>query len=191
MPGGPRSARPPAAEGPSQEKTGGLVDVGRITGVHGIAGEIKVESLTDFPERFNPGSCLLLELPDGGRGKTTIQTSRVHKGRFLLTLDGIADRTAAESLRGGVLKIAEEEIKKLPAGEYYRFQLQGLTVVTDEDRELGQIVEIMATGSNLVLVVRGEGGEILLPYIDDVVLAVDIEAGRMTVHLLEGLLPEA
>ncbi|MFC1657233.1 ribosome maturation factor RimM [Candidatus Moduliflexota bacterium] len=90
-----------------------------------------------------------------------------------------------------MLKIAEEEIKKLPAGEYYRFQLQGLTVVTDEDRELGQIVEIMATGSNLVLVVRGEGGEILLPYIDDVVLAVDIEAGRMTVHLLEGLLPEA
>ncbi|MFC1657232.1 ribosome maturation factor RimM [Candidatus Moduliflexota bacterium] len=75
--------------------------MGRITGVHGIAGEIKVESLTDFPERFNPGSCLLLELPDGGRGKTTIQTSRVHKGRFLLTLDGIADRTAAESLRGG------------------------------------------------------------------------------------------
>lgn len=168
--------------------SGELVEVGRIHGPHGIRGELKVESLTDFPERFTPGSKLLLAAPDGRVRPTVVLSSRVHKNRYLLTVEGVEDRTAAEGLRGGFLKVAEEDLTPLPPGRHYQFQLLGLSVVTDKGRSLGPVEDIFPTGGNLVLVVGSEEGEILLPYIDDVVLNVDLEEGRITVHLLDGLL---
>jgi 16S rRNA processing protein RimM len=170
--------------------SGELVEVGRIHGPHGIRGELKVESQTDFPERFAPGSHLLLVAPDGRVRPTVVLSSRVHKNRYLLTVEGIEDRTAAENLRGGFLKVGQEDLTPLPPGRYYQFQLLGLSVVTDEGRALGPVEDVFPTGGNLVLVVRGEEGELLLPYIDDVVLKVDLDEGRITVHLLDGLLAE-
>lgn len=169
--------------------SGDLVAVGRISGPHGIRGELKVESLTDFPERFLPGSPLLLVTPAGEVRETRVVSSRVHKGRYLLFLEGVEDRTVAERIRGGFLKVTQEDLTPLPGGQYYQFELIGLSVVTEEGRALGEVREVLPTGGNLVLVVGGKGREILLPYIDDVVKQVDLEGKRVTVHLLEGLLP--
>jgi 16S rRNA processing protein RimM len=167
-----------------------LVTVGRIVGAHGIRGEIKVESLTDHPQRFDAGSRLLMAA-GGEVREVEIVSSRPHKNRFLVTFEGVTDRTAAESLRGCTLNVDAEDLIPLPEGEYYDFQLLGLAVVTDEGEELGRVAEVAPTGSNLVLIVRDGKREVLLPFIDDVVREVDLEGGRMKVHLLEGLLPES
>jgi 16S rRNA processing protein RimM len=174
----------------TSQGSGDLVDVGRITGAHGIRGEVKVLSLTDFPERFYPETELLMVTVAGQMRPVTVLTCREHKGHYLLHLDGISDRTAAEACRGSYLKIREGDLKSLPDGRYYHFQILGLEVVTDDGRGLGKVEEVLPTGGNLVLVVKGTEGEVLLPFIDDVVLQVDLEAGRIKVHLLEGLLPD-
>ncbi len=166
-----------------------LVTVGRIVGAHGIRGEVKVKTYTDHPQRFDAGSRLLLAA--GGEVKEIeIVSGRPHKNLYLLTLEGVEDRTAAESLRGSTLNVDAEDLIPLPDGEYYDFELLDLAVVTDEGESLGSVAEVMATGGNLVLIVRDGEKEVLLPFIDDVVRDVDLERGRIEVHLLEGLLSE-
>lgn len=167
-----------------------LVAVGRITGVHGIRGEVKVESLTDFPERFDAGGRLLLVSPAGKTGQVKILQSRFHKDRYLLLLDGVADRNAAEELRGSYLKIDEDDIKELPEGRYYHHELTGLAVVTEVGEKLGKVTGIVQTGSNMILEVRGGGREVLIPFIDDVILNVDLDGGTITIHPMPGLLPD-
>lgn len=166
-----------------------LVTVGHIVGAHGIRGEVKVKPMTDHAQRFDAGSRLLLAA--GGEVKEIeIVSGRPHKNLYLLTFEGVEDRTAAESLRGSTLNVDAEDLVPLPDGEYYDFQLLDLAVVTDEGENLGRVADVMATGGNLVLIVRDGEKEVLLPFIDDVVRDVDLEGGRMKVHLLEGLLPE-
>lgn len=167
--------------------SGDLVAVGRVVGAHGIRGELKIEVLTDFPERFAPRSQLLLVTSEGLARLTTVLSSREHKRHILLSVEGVTDRTAAEKLRGSYLKIRAEDLVPLAPGRYYQFQLLGLNVVTETGESLGHVEEILPTGGNLVLAVRDGEKEVLLPYIDDVVLKVDVETGRMTVRLMEGL----
>jgi len=169
---------------------GDLVAVGRIVGVHGIRGELKVEPLTDFPERFAPGSKFILVSPTGVVRPARALSSRIHKGKVLLQIDGVDDRSAAESLRGGLLKVEEEDLAPLPEGQYYHFQLVGLEVFTESGERLGEVKEVLPTGGNLVLIVHDGLREVLLPFIDDVVREVDRESGCITVHLLDGLLPD-
>ena len=80
-------------------------------------------------------------------------------------------------------------LRPLPPGQYYQFQLMGLEVWTSDGKRLGQVAEILPTGSNDVYVVQGEDGELLIPAIEDVVKSVGLETGRITVELIEGLLP--
>ena len=102
---------------------------------------------------------------------------------------GVADRTAAEGLRGSFLRIRNEEIKDLPEGRDYHHDLMGLTVISEDGRRLGSVAGIIPTGGNLVFEVRDGNKEVLIPYIDDVVREVDLEGGTLTVRLIAGLLP--
>jgi 16S rRNA processing protein RimM len=167
-----------------------LVAVGRITGAHGIRGEVKVQSLTDYPQRFDQGGRLLLVSPEGEIGEVEILQSRLHKGRFLLQLAGVPDRTAAEKLRGSFLKIPETDLMELPEGQFYHHELASLAVVTEEGEPLGTVTSVFPTGSNLVLEVRSGEREVLIPFIDDVIRSVDLELKTITVHLMPGLMPQ-
>jgi 16S rRNA processing protein RimM len=158
--------------------------VGRIVGAHGIRGEIKVKQLTDFPERFAPGSLLYVE--EEGFQREVI-SARPHKGLLLVKLSGITDRTTVEGLRGRHLFIAREEAMALEEDEYYEDELVGLRVETMEGELLGQLTEIIWTGANEVYIVQGPRGEVLLPAIAEVVQEVDLDAGVMRVTLLPGL----
>ncbi len=160
------------------------VTVGKILAPHGIRGEVKVEIMTDFPERFTKRPRLYL-----GRAARPVQveSARFFKRFVLLKLEGYPDRTSVESLRGELLQVPVEEAMPLDEGEYYLYQMLGLKVVTDEGRSLGEITEVIETGANDVYVVRGETGEILLPDIAEVILDVDMERGVVTVHLIPGL----
>jgi 16S rRNA processing protein RimM len=108
----------------------------------------------------------------------------------VLELDGIDDRERAEDLRGRYLRVPGDQLAELEEGEYYVFQLVGLIAVTEEDRELGVIREVLETGANDVYVVDTPRGELLLPAIEDVVKQVDLAGGKLIVHLLSGLMPE-
>lgn len=151
--------------------------VGWIAAPWGLRGDLKVQPLTDFPERFQRGAALWVR----GR-RIEVQRSRWSRGFVYLGLSGIDRRDAAEELRGALLEVPESDLRPLPEGQYYRFQVIGLEVRTPEGRSLGRVAEILSTGSNDVYVVRGGPRELLIPAIEDVVKEVDIEGGRLVVE---------
>ncbi|MCO6450339.1 MAG: 16S rRNA processing protein RimM [Caldilineales bacterium] len=163
------------------------IAIGRILAPHGVRGEIKVESMTDFPARFAVGSNLLVE--GESRSRAVIQ-SRPHKEALLLRLAGIDNRTQAELLRDRHLLLPRHEATPLPAGEYYSDEIEGLAVITMDGRPLGNLVEVLWTAANEVYVVDGDYGEILVPATSEVVQEVDLGRGIMVVKLLPGLAPE-
>lgn len=165
------------------------IAVGRISGPFGVKGELKVEVLTDFPQRFEPGSRLFLtEEP------VTVASARASgMDRLIVQLDEVRSRTHAETIRrGSTLDIREEDVIPLPDGAYYRFQLIGLSVVTESDGEsIGTVEDIIETGVNDVLVVRAEGRpETLIPNTDEVA-TIDLENAVIRVKPIEGLIPAA
>lgn len=104
----------------------------------------------------------------------------------IIHLAGVEDRNRAEPLVGTPVEIPAAELPKLPEGEYYYFQLIGLTVVSDTGDTVGTLTEIIETGANNVYVVKtAEGKEIYLPAIPSCVLSVQPEEKTMTVHLPE------
>lgn len=164
-----------------------MITVGKIVAAHGIKGQVKILSLSDNPHRFQPGQALTVAEQDT---TVTIEATRRHKGNLLIvTLAGIADRDAAEALKGCTLSVPITELAPLPAGQFYRFQLEGLRVVTTDGEFLGVLDAILESGANDVYRVRGADGHyLLLPALKQVVLDVDLAAGAMTVRLLPGLL---
>jgi 16S rRNA processing protein RimM len=157
------------------------VSVGRVVSAHGIRGDLKVESLTDFPERFRAGSRLWLEgVP------RTVERSRQQGKMLVVKLEGIDSRTQAEAQRGKQLMVPQVRAIEQES-VYYLHDIIGLQVVEESGNALGEVVDVLATGSNDVYVVRGGRGEVLLPALDDVVKEVDLRARRMVVDVPEGL----
>ena len=169
---------------PEQKPTPGYVAVGRIVGLWGLRGDLKVESLTDFPQRFAAGGSVWL-----AGVVHVIEKCRWQRGRAILKLVGVDSVTAAEALRHCLLEVPEDDLRPLGEGEYYHFQILGLEVRTTAGEVLGRVEQIISTGSNDVFVVRGSRGEVLIPAVDDVVKSVDTTAGRIEVEVVEGLLP--
>lgn len=158
--------------------------VGRITGVWGVKGHVKVESLTDNPTRFRSGARLLI-----GPREYLCEEARRQGRALAVKLQGVETREDAVELRGAVLEIPTGDAPPLPEGAYYHHQVLGLEVWTSEGRLLGRVAEILETGGNDVYVVRGPEGEALIPAIADVVVSVDLQAGRITIDPMPGLLP--
>ena len=159
--------------------------IGVVGKAHGLGGEVRVIPETDQPERFT-----WLEVVYVGKEEpqpVVVESARVHQNTVLLKLTGYDDRDAAETLRGEWLQVPEAEAIPLEEGEYYLYQIKGLSVVTEEGEALGELVDIIETGANNVFVIQGEQGQLLLPDIDEVILNIDFEIGRITVHLLPGL----
>lgn len=179
------SSSEPSSSPPSRPQPPRYLAIGRVLRPWGVRGEVKVEILTDWPERF-----ALLEHVYLGEEAMPCRLERVrlHQGYALLKLAGYDDRSAAEALRDQLVQIAHEEAMPLDEGEYYVYQIEGLEVWTDEGESLGRVVEVLFTGSNEVYVVHGPRGEVLIPAIADVVLKVDLEGGRLVVHLMDGLI---
>ncbi|MHB8377289.1 MAG: ribosome maturation factor RimM [Dehalococcoidia bacterium] len=151
--------------------------VGRVLGPFGLKGELRVQPLTDNPQRFAAKSRLW-----AGEQPVTVVGSREAGGHLYVRLKGFAGRTSVEPFRHALLQVPEEALPPLPEGEYYRFQLLGLTVVDREGTVLGTLDEIIETGANDVYRVRTPAGDdILLPALDDVIVGVDLAAARMVV----------
>ena len=160
----------------------------KITGTHGIRGTMRVFPTTQDPTRFEKLKEVTVEI----RGKQEVfhvQKVAYQKNMILLTLKEINDINVAELYKNGRILIPDAVAIPLEEDEYYTRDLYGLKVVTDEGEELGELVKIYETGANDVYAVKkdSQAKELLIPAIKDCILKVDIEAGVMTVHLLEGL----
>ncbi len=167
--------------------------VGRIVGTHGIRGEVRVQLSTDFPEvRFAPGSRLILLLPGKQMPvEVTVEKSRPHKSVYLLKFQEWDNINQAEPFKKGLLAVTKEN--RVPVdeeeGEYYFYQIVGLTVMTTDGKEIGQVKEILTLPANDVWVVRSAetGKEVLIPYISEIVKNVDLSQKRVTIEWMEGL----
>jgi len=163
--------------------------VGRIGRPHGIRGEVSVEVRTDSPdERFAAGSVLVTDPAE--RGPLTVSRLHWHSGRLLLTFDGVADRSAAEALRGTLLVVDSAELPALAdPDEFYDHQLVGLRAELPDGAVLGTVEDVVhALAEDLVAVRRPDGGELLVPFVSEIVPTVDLPAGRIVVDPPEGLL---
>ncbi len=165
-----------------------LLALGRVIGAHGIHGAIKVAFYSGAaPEGTGPGSVVCLRLNEVRTARYTVREMLARTGHFLVRLDQIADRSGAEALVGAEMVVPRGALPEPEEGSYYWADLIGLTVVTTDGRILGELVEILETGSNDVYRVCGEAGEVLVPALALVVRRVDLQAGRMWVDLPEGL----
>jgi 16S rRNA processing protein RimM len=155
--------------------------IGLIRSAHGVKGALRVELLTDFPDRFAPGR----EVDVSGRRLRVARSTEQPDG-LLVTFDGIDDRNAAEQLIGAYCTVPLDEARALPADRYYHFQLVGLRVFdTRGARELGQVAEVLTYPANDVLRVTDGSHEVLIPMIRSVVRAIAPAEGRITVELDE------
>lgn len=163
--------------------------VGRVGRAHGIAGEVAITVRTDDPdERFAPGSVLVTDPAE--RGPLEISALRWHSGRLLVTFAGVADRSAAEALRGVDLVVDTADLPALDdPEEYYDHQLVGLRAVAVDGAEIGSVTEVIhAPGGDLLAVGTESGRAVLIPFVRAIVPAVDLAGSRLTVDPPDGLL---
>lgn len=163
--------------------------VGKIVNTHGVRGEVRVISSTDFPEeRYKKGSQLLLE-HDNVKVEVTVDEHRKHKQFDLLKFKGYENINEVEKFKGGSLKVSEEHLGDLGENEFYYHEIINCEVFTEDGELLGSIKEILSPGANDVWVVERKGAkDVLVPYIEDVVKDVDVENKKVVIHILEGLL---
>lgn len=187
---GAATRRDNGGSGSAQTPEPRYLSVGRVLRPHGVRGELRVEIITDYPERLAQHTYFYLAHSDSPdvTHRYPVEGLRFHTQALLLKLGGCDDRNAADELRGMLVQIPVEEAVPLEEGEYYLFQLVGVRAETESGERLGQIVDVIETGANDVYVVRGPRGEVLLPAIDDVILDLDLESKQMVVHLIPGLL---
>lgn len=166
-------------------------DVGKIVNTHGIKGECKVYSVTDFPEeRYQKGSKLFLvhstlsePLP------VTVESARLQKNTYIVKFKEFSSINEMEKFKDGALKVSEEDRLELEEDEFYYDDIIGCEVWSDDGSKLGTVKEILKTGANDVWVVKREQGkDILLPFIEDCILEVNPEENKVIVHVLEGLM---
>ncbi len=163
------------------------LEIGQIVNTFGIKGMVKVKPFTDDINRFDRLETIYIKNKKGNK-EYKIQEVKYHKQMVMLKLEGIENPEEAENLRGSYLLIDRDKEEPLEEGTYYIVDLLGLEVFSDEGELLGKVDDIFNTGSNDIYVVKDEfGKQILLPGISEVIKDVDLEQGKITVHLIPGL----
>lgn len=158
------------------------VIIGKIGAPHGVRGDVRVIPLTDFPDRFHQ---LKMVYTDDG-AKLTVESARFHKQFVLVKFRGIDTMNEAELLRGKLIKVRREDAVVLPEGHYYFFDIIGLSVFTETGEHLGDIADILQTGSNDVYIAERKNEKpLLIPALKEVVLQIDIPGKKMIVRLQE------
>lgn len=147
----------------------------------GVRGWVKVYSYTRPRENILAYSPWWLDLPDGTRRCCRLRSGRVHGKGLVALLEGVDDADAAQLLAGAGIRVERAQLGEPGPGSWYWADLEGLRVLTLAGMELGRVETLMETGANDVLVVQGERRR-LIPFVHgQVVRAVDLEAGTLTV----------
>jgi len=168
--------------------------VGTILRPHGIKGEVTVALWSDYDRRFAPGVELAASSPAARPAAPRrervlrVERSSPYKGGLRVAFAGIADREAAEGLRGLELWVPIGEVPDPPAGSYYVFELIGCRCFDERDGEIGTVVDVQEDGGGTLLEVEKDGTRSVLPFVEAFLSGVDREARRIDLRLPEGLL---
>ncbi len=163
------------------------LEVGKIVNTHGLWGEVKVVPWTDYPENFEDIPYVYVKTRKGEE-RLDITRVRYQKNNLILKFEQIKDINEAELYKNTVL-LSERSMFNLPEGVHFIADLIGLEVYDEESGEkIGEIADVFNTGSNDIYDVKREGKKnLLIPVIDDVVKKIDVEGGRVTIYMMEGL----
>lgn len=165
-----------------------LVVIGEVGRPHGLRGEVRVNPMTDRPDRFEGLSgCVLWDASRDERETRRISTARVQGDVVLVRFEGCDSPEAAAALTGRLLAVPESEAVMPPPGQFYPWQLEGARVVTEEGRDVGRIARIEFGAQDLWVVRDGER-EHLIPAVPEIVIEVDVPGGRVVIRPPDGLL---
>ena len=154
-----------------------------MLGAFGVRGDVRVRLETDVVANLEAGRRVYV-----GPNRDPTEVEAFHPGiKPRLKLRSVRTREEARDMRGAEISVPLAEAAPLPAGSYYGVELIGVRVVTNTGEAIGTVREVMSTGSNDVYLVRGPGGEVLVPAISDVVQDFDREQRLLTIELIDGL----
>lgn len=163
------------------------VEIGTVVGTHGIKGEVKIYSTTDFAdERYAVGNELTLKMPHS-EITLEIESHRFHKNRDLIKFVGLDSINDVEKYKGA--KVFAFQDDDLEEGEYYYQDIIGCTVEDEKGKSLGKVISILEMPTQDILEIEDEKGTYMIPYVDAFVLEEDIENKRLVVSLIEGMRP--
>jgi 16S rRNA processing protein RimM len=165
-----------------------LITIGKVVKPFGVKGEMRIEPMTDFPERFKGLVRVYLVSPSGKEVACEVRSVRNAGSILFIQLTGYDSPEKARSINGWLIKIPEEEAVPLPEGTYYWFELIGMEVISESGEKLGTIVDVFETGSNDVYVMKKGRKETYIPATKEIVKQVDRNAKRMVIHLMDGLM---
>jgi 16S rRNA processing protein RimM len=167
-----------------------LIAIGQIVKPFGVRGEVRVRSLSDVPGRFEGLKQVTLVAPTGRTVATVVNRVRQDRAMYVVGFEAFSTPEEAAAFRGGLVKIPRDQTPPLPPGQYYEFDLVGMTVTDEAGLVLGTLQEILDTGGNHIFVVRQDEQERLIPATREVVASVDVERRMLTVRRLERWLDE-
>lgn len=171
----------------------GLIEIGRIVAPHGVMGVLKLQALTDYPERFGAMSDFHLYTREG-KYIRSLKINKIRqiagKGFFLVDADGVNDRNSAEALRDARVMIHESERYSLSEGEYWIDDILGMDIVENETGEvLGKLMDVIDSGENDIYeMLMLDGSRKLIPAVKQFIRHVDVDRNVMYISVIEGLL---
>ena len=160
------------------------LEVGKVTGVHGLMGEVRVQPWADSPEFLCQFKTLYV---DEAHFPMTVQRARVHKNMVIIKFDGPTDVPSALSLRNAILYIDRSDVD-LPEGAFFLADIYGLEVRDAATGEvLGKIADVLTLPANNVYVVKGGARELMIPAVSQFIAETNIEGGFIRINMIEGL----
>ncbi|MFH1009820.1 MAG: ribosome maturation factor RimM [bacterium] len=155
--------------------------IGKVVAAHGLQGTLKIESWSDFPERFRTLTWVFLKQPSGQLSRHEVKNVRFGTHHVFMKLDGLVRREQAEEYRDSELLIFDKESWPLPPDRYYVSDLIEMAIVGTDGTELGRITDAQTGAAQDILVVEGPYGELLIPFVSEWVTEVDMTARRLRV----------
>lgn len=164
-----------------------FLEVGKIINTHGLRGDVKIVTWTDYPEDFEEIDRVYIRRKTGDE-VLNITNVKYQKNNIIVKFKEIADINEAEKYKNLVVYADREDLPQLEEGAHYIADLIGLTVVDEDGEVIGELVDVFNTGANDIYDVKRSGKKnLLLPVIDEVVKDIDLENKKITVHVMEGL----
>ena len=164
-----------------------MINIGRIAGIYGYKGLVRVEPTGSFPQRFLQLQRVYLQRPEGNE-MFEVEKAFLREKKIYLKFQGLDSKEQVSLYNLAFIQVPDDEVYSLPEGYYYHFQLQGLRVLDLNGRVLGELMEVLNPGAHDIYVVRKlDGRELLIPAVASMIKKIDLNAGEMLVVLPEGL----